>query len=167
MEQLGFHYQPIGFIRSPFTQQAGTPVQPSHDNATCGEIVLDEQYLPALQDLAGFSHIWVLCHLHQAKAAKLTVTPYLDDKPHGLFATRAPSRPNPVGMSLLRLTRIEHNRLFVQDLDLLDGTPVLDIKPFVAQFDNRQQSQCGWFDSAATAKVKQQADDRFAKNDSK
>lgn len=165
MDAANFHYQPIGIIHSPFTQQAGTPVQPSHDQATRGEIVLDEQYVDALHDLNGFSHIWVLCHLHQARPAKLSVTPYLDDKPHGLFATRAPSRPNPIGMSLLRLEKIEHNRLLVMDLDLLDGTPVLDIKPFVAQFDQREQSRCGWFDTAAkaTAQAAQQADDRFAK----
>ncbi|KFZ38000.1 hypothetical protein HR45_05670 [Shewanella mangrovi] len=153
-------YQAIGVVRSPFTQQAGTPVQPSHDKATRGFIELDEQFLPALQDLAGFSHIWVLCHMHQAKPPKLTVTPYLDDKPHGLFATRAPSRPNPIGMSLLRLAKIDGNQLHVIDLDLLDGTPVLDIKPFVQQFDSREETRCGWFDTAQ--KQVSQADDRFA-----
>lgn len=159
MEVIQLQYQSIGVVHSPFTQQAGTPVQPSHDNATQGMIEIAPQYLEALQDLAGFSHIWVLCHMHQAKQPKLAVTPYLDDKPHGLFATRAPSRPNPIGMSLVRLQKIEANRLYVQDLDLLDGTPVLDIKPFVSQFDNREHSQCGWFETAANKIT--QADDRF------
>ncbi|MCH1923590.1 tRNA (N6-threonylcarbamoyladenosine(37)-N6)-methyltransferase TrmO [Shewanella sp. C32] len=159
MEVSHIHYQSIGVVHSPFTQQAGTPVQPSHDNASQGMIEIAPQYLEALQDLAGFSHIWVLCHLHQARQPKLAVTPYLDDKPHGLFATRAPSRPNPIGMSLVRLQKIEANRLYVQELDLLDGTPVLDIKPFVSQFDNREHSQCGWFETAANNVT--QADDRF------
>lgn len=159
MEVQQLQYQSIGVVHSPFTQQAGTPVQPSHDNATQGIIEVAPQYLDALLDLDGFSHIWVLCHLHQAKPAQLSVTPYLDNKPHGLFATRAPSRPNPIGMSLLRLQKIEDNRLYVVDLDLLDGTPVLDIKPFVSQFDNREQSQCGWFDTAADHVST--ADDRF------
>ncbi|QSX32228.1 tRNA (N6-threonylcarbamoyladenosine(37)-N6)-methyltransferase TrmO [Shewanella avicenniae] len=160
MEFSQFNYQAIGVVRSPFTQQAGTPVQPSHDNATQGIIELAPQFVPALQDLEGFSHIWILCHMHQANSANLTVTPYLDNKPHGLFATRAPSRPNPIGMSLLRLSKIEGNLLHVFELDLLDGTPVLDIKPFVAQFDQRTETKNGWFDTASTQVS--HADDRFA-----
>ena len=114
--------QPIGIIHSPFRQSAGTPIQPSAADGAEGRVVLDEQYVPALKDLSGFGRVWLVYWFHRAAAAKLLVTPYLDNEPHGLFALRAPCRPNPIGISAVRLVAVEGNVLRVADLDVVDGS---------------------------------------------
>ena len=115
--------------------------------------------MEALADLDGFSHIILLCHLHKTGSYRLKVVPFLDTQPRGLFATRAPSRPNPIGLSVVELLRIDGNKLEIQGVDLLDGTPVLDIKPYVGEFDDRGQSRAGWLEHAR--KQTNVADDRF------
>jgi len=106
------------------------------------------RYQAGLRDLDGFSHIVLLCYLHKATGCRLEVVPFLDTQPRGLFATRAPARPNPIGLSVVRLTGIAGNVLSVEDVDILDGTPLLDIKPYVPEFDERGPVRLGWLEQA-------------------
>ena len=155
-------YRPIGFIHSEFTMQAGTPVQSVFAGDAKGWIEVDPAYEPALKDLDGFDRIWVLYHLDRAAAYRPLVLPYLGGgEEHGLFATRAPPRPNPIGLSVLKLTAVKGNRVEVEGMDVLDGTPLLDIKPYVPKFDSVTTSRAGWFDKAKTSEGK--ADNRFEK----
>ena len=124
-----------------------------------GENLFDEEYAEGLSDLDGFSHIILICHLHKTSAFKLKVVPYLDTELRGLFATRAPSRPNPIGLSVVRLLEIDGRRLRIEGVDLLDGTPVLDIKPYVRDFDDETDIRCGWLDEVKGRDVA--ADARF------
>jgi tRNA-Thr(GGU) m(6)t(6)A37 methyltransferase TsaA len=152
-------YHPIGVVHSPHESSQGAPIQPSRARGIEGEVQIDERYAEGLSDLDGFSHIILICHLHKASDFKLKVVPYLDTELRGLFATRAPSRPNPIGLSIVRLLGIDGTTLRIEDVDLLDGTPVLDIKPYVREFDDEPEVRCGWLD-----RVKQRdavADRRF------
>lgn len=153
-------YEPIGIVHSPFTEQQGTPIQPSRAKGVRGTIELDPEYAEGLSDLDGFSHIYVLFHLHRSEGFSLKVVPYLDTVPRGLFATRAPRRPNPIGLSIVDLVAIEGNLLTIENLDMLDGTPVLDIKPFVDRFDERREVRTGWLAEARARRDR--ADDRFS-----
>jgi tRNA-Thr(GGU) m(6)t(6)A37 methyltransferase TsaA len=156
---MKIEYQPIGFVHSPHQTSSGTPIQPSRARGIQGTVELEEKYGEALTDLDGFSHIVLICHLHKASPFKLKVVPYLDSELRGVFATRAPSRPNPIGLSVVRLLGIDGNVLRIEGVDLLDGTPVLDIKPYVREFDDQAEVRCGWLDEVedrATA-----ADARF------
>jgi len=154
--------KPIGIIRSPFQHSAGTPIQPAFAQGTEGTVEVFSKFAEALSDLEGFERIWLLCWLDRASQFHLKVKPYLDRQPRGLFATRAPSRPNPIGLSCVKLLSVENNRLHVADIDLLDGTPLLDIKPYVKKFDCFDVRRNGWLD--AVAKENTQADDRFFQN---
>jgi tRNA-Thr(GGU) m(6)t(6)A37 methyltransferase TsaA len=142
-------FQPIGLIHSPFTQQAETPIQPYRSRAA-GQVELLPEYEMGLQDLDGFSHIILLYFFHHADPAfELTVTPFLDDEPKGLFATRYPSRPNPIGLSVVRLVQREGRVLYVDGIDVLNGTPLLDIKPYVPPFDAFPEATLGWLKGRA------------------
>jgi tRNA-Thr(GGU) m(6)t(6)A37 methyltransferase TsaA len=152
--------KPIGVIHSPFTQPTGTPIQPPFADGAEGRVVVDEQYAEALKDLAGFERIWLVYWFDRAPPARLTVVPFLDETPRGLFAVRAPCRPNPIGLSAVRLLGIEGSVLRVADLDVLDGTPLLDIKPYVPRFDSFPGSRHGWLEGAEHRRGL--ADDRFA-----
>jgi tRNA-Thr(GGU) m(6)t(6)A37 methyltransferase TsaA len=153
-------YRPIGVVHSPFTEQTGTPIQPSRADGARGTVEIYPEYADGLRDLDGFSHIYLLCHLHRSEGFELEVVPYLDTVTRGLFATRSPRRPNPIGISVVDLVRIEAAVLTVENIDLLDGTPVLDIKPFVGEFDTRHGIRTGWLDRV---RVKlDRADDRFS-----
>jgi tRNA (adenine37-N6)-methyltransferase len=151
----------IGIIHSPFTHAAGTPVQPSYAAGTEGHIEVFEPFVEGLRDLDGFQRIWVLFWCHLASKPKLTVVPYRDTVSHGLFATRAPARPNPIGLSTVRLYEIIGNLLQVGELDILDGSPLLDIKPYVSQYDNYPAQRCGWLDGDRTKRRAVVADGRF------
>ncbi len=152
-------YRPIGFVHSPHQTTRGTPIQPSRARGVEGTVELEGEYVEALSDLDGFSHIILICHLHKATGFKHKVVPYLDTELRGLFATRAPSRPNPIGFSLVRLLDIDGHVLRIEGVDLLDGTPVLDIKPYVRDFDDRTNVRCGWLDEVRDRETT--ADDRF------
>jgi tRNA (adenine37-N6)-methyltransferase len=154
-------YRSIGTVRSPFTQAAGMPIQPSRAQAAEGCLELEPEFWPGLKDLDGFSHLLLVSHLHRTGGAQLQVIPFLDTQPRGIFATRAPARPNPLALSLLRILRVESGRVLVADLDLLDGTPILDIKPYVPEFDARLDVRIGWYAYAARKEQKIVADDRF------
>jgi tRNA-Thr(GGU) m(6)t(6)A37 methyltransferase TsaA len=140
-------FRPIGLISTPFTAPKGTPIQPRAAEGMAGSIKIFPEFCQGLQDLEGFSHIFLLYHFHLVQGFSLLVKPFLDDEQRGLFATRAPARPNPIGLSLVRLTGLEADTLHVLDVDMLDGTPLLDIKPFVPEFDARDQARIGWLAS--------------------
>ena len=137
-------YSPIGVVRSPFKEQKNMPIQTIGCKGINGTVEVFSRYTEGLKDLEGFSYIFLICHLNLAKDYSLMVKPFIDDNVHGVFATRAPSRPNPIGLSLVRLRKIENGTLFVEDLDILDNTPVLDIKPFFPTVDCRRTTRIGW-----------------------
>jgi tRNA-Thr(GGU) m(6)t(6)A37 methyltransferase TsaA len=137
-------YHTIGVIHTPHTEPDQTPIQPAYAQGIAGRVVVDPAYEEGLRDLDGFSHVLLLYHLHRVKGPRLTVKPFLEDVDHGVFATRAPCRPNPIGISVVRLERLERNVLHVEDVDMLDGTPLLDIKPYVPRFVDDDEVRGGW-----------------------
>jgi tRNA-Thr(GGU) m(6)t(6)A37 methyltransferase TsaA len=161
MEKTKMEFEPIGIIHSPFKQAAGTPIQPAFAKDAEGVVEVYEPYIEGLQDLEGFERIWLIFWLHKSAPFKLRVTPYLDTVERGLFSTRAPSRPNPIGMSSVKLLKIDGGRLHVAEIDILDGTPLLDIKPYVGKVDCFQVERNGWLDTVEKDNTK--ADNRFHK----
>ncbi len=142
-------FQPIGLIHSPFTHRDQTPIQPYRSSAV-GQVELLPEYEEGLQELDSFSHIILLYRFHQADPGfDLSVTPFLDDEPKGVFATRYPRRPNSIGLSVVRLVRREGRILQVDGIDVLDGTPLLDVKPYVPPFDAFPEATLGWLDGRA------------------
>ena len=155
-------YRPIGTIHTPFSSLEGMPIQPSGAADVAGTVILKPQYETGLRDLDGFSHIILLYHFHLSAGHRLTVTPFLDTVERGLFATRAPRRPNPIGLSIVRLTGIDGVTLQVTDVDMVDGTPLLDIKTWVPRFDTRADAQAGWLDKLQDRSRRVRSDHRFA-----
>lgn len=153
--------KPIGVIHSPFTDPKSMPIQPVSANSAAGRVEVFPEFKDGIKDLEGFSHLVLLYHFHRSRAYSLSVTPYLDTEPRGLFATRAPNRPNPIGLSLVRLVGIEGSDLQVENIDVLDGTPLLDIKPHVPEFDCAPGARIGWLEKAAADMRTKVADDRF------
>ena len=151
-------YKSIGIIHSPYSRPEGTPIQPSAAKGVRGDVEVYPEYVEGLKDLAGFSHIILLYHFHLSKKYTLKVKPFLDDEVRGLFATRAPARPNPIGISVVRLVSIDNLKLHVQDIDIVDNTPLLDIKPYVPQFDARVSEKTGWLEKKIK-EVKNTVDD--------
>lgn len=137
-------YGAIGDIHSEHCEPAETPIQPIYAQGCTGRVEVLPALEAGLQDLEGFSHIYLLYHMHRAGPARLLVRPFLDDAERGVFATRAPCRPNAIGLSVVRLVRREGNALYVEGLDVLDGTPLLDIKPYTARFDCIAGTRDGW-----------------------
>jgi tRNA-Thr(GGU) m(6)t(6)A37 methyltransferase TsaA len=162
-EQLKILVRPIGIIRSAHTTPGGTPIQPTYAKQVEGEVIVDESFAAALADIEGFERIWLIYRFDRAGPFKSRVIPYRDIQEHGLFATRAPSRPNPIGLSVVQLLGREGNVLRVRGLDILDGTPLIDIKPYVPEFDAYPDSKAGWLDERREDRT--QADDRFHDND--
>jgi tRNA-Thr(GGU) m(6)t(6)A37 methyltransferase TsaA len=157
---MKIEYQPIGLIHTPFKQRPGMPIQPSRGRGVRGTVEIAPEYADGLADLDGFSHVVLIYHFHRSQGFDLRVTPFLDTEKRGLFATRAPRRPNPIGLSVVRLIGIEDNRLLIEDLDILDGTPLLDIKPYVPEFDHRTEVREGWLEGVKDRHV--DSDDRFS-----
>lgn len=155
-------FEPIGTIHTPFTRLDGMPIQPAGARGVEGTVVVGEAYQSGLADLGGFSHIVLIYHFHESRGFDLNVVPFMDTEPRGVFATRAPRRPNAIGLSIVRLVRIQGRTLFVQDVDILDGTPLLDIKPYVPAFDAPTEVRTGWLERAARAVGTKRSDDRFA-----
>ncbi|MFT5749302.1 MAG: tRNA-Thr(GGU) m(6)t(6)A37 methyltransferase TsaA [Ancylomarina sp.] len=140
-------YEPIGIIHSEFKEPKGTPIQPRAGEGCEGRIEVFSEFAEGLQDIDGFSHITLVYHFHLLKESSLIVKPFMDDHTHGIFSTRAPSRPNPIGMSVVRLIKVEGNILHVKDMDIVDGTPLLDIKPYVPDIDDRAATKIGWLEN--------------------
>ena len=157
---MKIEYRPIGLIHTPFTERQGMPIQPSRGRGVRGTVEVAPEFADGLADLDGFSHVVLIYHFHRSQGFDLRVTPFLDTEKRGLFATRAPRRPNAIGLSVVRLLGIEGNRIEVQDLDILDGTPLLDIKPYVPEFDHRTEVCEGWLEGVKNRRV--DSDDRFA-----
>ena len=150
---------PIGVIHTPHKQATGTPLQPVFAQGTQGTVELFPKFAPGFKDLDGFERIWLVYWFDRASEAQLEVTPYLDTQTRGLFATRSPCRPNPIGISSVRISRIEDNVIHILDADMLDGTPLIDIKPYVPAFDAHAAEHIGWFSTVKGITVT--ADDRF------
>lgn len=137
---------PIGVIHSSLTEAKGSPIQPVYAKNNEGVVEVYEPYRQALKDLEGFERIWLIYWFHKAGQPRLLVTPFMDTVERGLFATRAPCRPNPIGISPVRLLRIEDGRIYIAQVDILDGSPLLDIKPYVSRFDKFEVEKNGWHD---------------------
>ena len=156
-------YTQIGIIRTPFKKPEGTPIQPQGAAGVHGTVEVFPEYADGLADLQGFSHIFLIYHFHLAKPYSLRVKPFLDDQSHGVFATRAPARPNPIGLSIVELINIQNNQLHVRDIDVVDKTPLLDIKPYVPEFDARRSTKIGWLEEKTKKYKKTIADRRFSR----
>jgi tRNA-Thr(GGU) m(6)t(6)A37 methyltransferase TsaA len=152
---------PIGIIHSPFTEPKGMPIQPAGAVGVKGTVEVFSEFQAGLKDLDGFSHIILLYLFHRSEGFNLQVVPFMDNEPRGLFATRAPRRPNPIGLSVVQLDRIENGILHVQNLDILDETPLLDIKPYVPEFDGQIDVRTGWLEKVRKTVSKRRSDDRF------
>ena len=156
-------YKPIGVVHSPFKEPKGMPIQPPGGRGIDGTVEVFLEYAEGLKDVEGFSHIILIYHFHLSKGLSLKVKPYMENELRGVFATRAPSRPNPIGISVVRLTRIEGNILHVRDVDVVDGTPLLDIKPYVPEFDVREVNKTGWLEKEVHKLSTSKDDGRFTK----
>jgi len=156
-------YWPIGVIHSEHTVAEKTPIQPVYAQGCKGQVRIFEEFSAGLSDLEGFSHIYLLYHFHQASPARLLVKPFLQDAEHGVFATRAPCRPNAIGLSIVKLMRREGNILHVEDVDILDGTPLLDIKPYTSKFDLRDVKKSGWQDEVDEATEQKRGNRNYKK----
>lgn len=159
MELLNF--KPIGFIKTPFKNKEGMPIQPTGAKGVKGTIEIDPKYSEGLKDLDGFSHIILIYHLHLSKTYELIVKPFMDDKLHGVFSTRAPKRPNPIGFSVVKLNKIEKDILFIENIDVLNDTPLLDIKPFIPDVDCPLADRIGWLEGKSDKMEHRKSDTRF------
>jgi tRNA-Thr(GGU) m(6)t(6)A37 methyltransferase TsaA len=159
MEEIS--YRPIGIIRSPYKETEGTPIQTTGAKGVGGTVEILPERAEGLKDLDGFSHIILIYHFHLSKGYSLTVKPFLDDAPRGVFATRAPKRPNAIGFSVVRLVKIEGDTLHIEHVDIVDSTPLLDIKPYVPEFDSKETERIGWLTGRAEKAAKTGADARF------
>jgi tRNA-Thr(GGU) m(6)t(6)A37 methyltransferase TsaA len=158
---MKIEYHSIGIIHTSFKSIEGMPIQPSGAESIQGTVTVFPEYSKALKDLEGFSHIILLYHFHRAGKAKMVVTPFLDSQPHGIFSTRAPKRPNPIGISVVKLRKIDGNILHIENVDILDGTPLLDIKPYVPEFDRYPADKVGWLERAKGFVKNAKSDKRF------
>jgi tRNA-Thr(GGU) m(6)t(6)A37 methyltransferase TsaA len=143
---MKIEYEPIGFVRSPYKNLKEIPNQPHYAKDITGQVEIFPEYEPGLKDLDGFSHLILVCHFHMSSEFRLQVVPSGETGIRGLFSTRSPNRPNPVGISIVRLKKIEKNILLISDLDILDGTPIIDLKPYVSEFEKLSDVRNGWND---------------------
>jgi tRNA-Thr(GGU) m(6)t(6)A37 methyltransferase TsaA len=155
-------YKPIGVIHSPFKEPKGTPIQPAAAKGINGIVEIFPEYAEGLKDIESFSYIILLYHFHLSKESALTARPYMDNETHGVFAMRGPSRPNPIGISVVCLVKVEGNILHIRDVDIVDGTPLLDIKPYVPEFDIREVERIGWLEKSVHKLSESKDDGRFA-----
>lgn len=157
-------YTPVGVVHSPFKDVKGMPIQTVGAKGVGGALEIEPQYQDGLKDLEGFSHIILIYHFHRSKGYSLEVKPFMDDDVRGVFATRAPQRPNPIGISVVKLVKVQGRMIFIEDVDIVDGTPLLDIKPFVPEFDVREVERTGWLSKKAGKAHRVRADERFRRN---
>jgi tRNA-Thr(GGU) m(6)t(6)A37 methyltransferase TsaA len=154
-------FKPIGIIHTPFATPEGMPIQPAGAAGVHGTVEVFEEYRAGLKDLDGFSHIILLYHFHRSQGFSLRLVPFMDTQSRGVFATRAPKRPNSIGLSIVALDSIEDGILRVQNVDILDGTPLLDIKPYVPEFDSHTDIRTGWLEEVRKTVATRRSDDRF------
>jgi len=154
-------YMSIGIIHSHFKDIKGMPIQPTAAKGARGTIEIKPEYVDGLKDIEGFSHIILIYHFHLSEDYSLDVKPFMDDKLHGVFATRAPRRPNPIGISVVKLVKAEGRTLHIEDVDIVNGTPLLDIKPYVPAFDAPKVERIGWLSKKVDKIHIVKADERF------
>ena len=152
---------PIGIIHSPFIEIEGMPIQPKGALGIRGSVEIYGEYGQGLTDLEGFSHLFLIYAFHRCLSFQLKVIPFLDTTPRGVFATRAPRRPNAIGLSIVRLIEVKGTTICIEDVDILDGTPLLDIKPYVPAFDSYPYASSGWLDQSALDAGSFRSDERF------
>lgn len=152
---------PIGYIQTPHHSIENMPIQPAGAVGIEGTLVVKPEFAEGLKDIGGFSHLILLYYFHKVKDPQLTVIPFLDDQSHGIFATRSPKRPNQIGISVVKLKKVEENTLYISDVDVLNGTPVLDIKPYFPEFDHHDTSRYGWYEKALGKVKRVRSDGRF------
>ncbi|MGD9342724.1 MAG: tRNA (N6-threonylcarbamoyladenosine(37)-N6)-methyltransferase TrmO [Desulfuromonadales bacterium] len=158
---MNVELKPIGVIHSPFHELEGMPIQPAGARGVQGTVEIFQEYRAGLKDLDGFSHIVLLYLFHQSQGFNLHVVPYLDTEIRGVFATRAPRRPNAIGLSVVQLNMVQDRILHIENVDILDGTPLLDIKPYVPEFDAQFNVRTGWLENARQTVRHRKSDDRF------
>ena len=151
----------IGTIHSPHHIIKDMPIQPKGATGVEGYALVDEEYAEGLQDLEGFSHIYLLYSFHKAVRTELVVTPFMDKQKRGVFSTRSPLRPNHIGMSIVKLKKVQGNKVIIEDVDILDGTPLLDIKPYIENFDAVKESLSGWMQASGKEVSAKRSDSRF------
>jgi tRNA-Thr(GGU) m(6)t(6)A37 methyltransferase TsaA len=156
-----FNYRPIGIIHTPFDSLEGMPIQPSGAGKVRGKIELFPEYIDGLQDMDGFSHIILLYHFHLSNGFSLKVVPFLDSRQRGLFSTRAPKRPNPIGFSVVKLISLYGSVINIENVDMADQTPLLDIKPYVPDFDCYRDAKTGWLETVSKTAKHKKSDRRF------
>lgn len=162
MHNMEIKINPIGIIHTPFKEIGEMPIQPLAASGIQGKIEMRPEFTEGLTDLDGFSHITLLYYFHKVKGFELKVKPFMDTEKHGIFATRSPKRPNSIGMSTVKLLKIEENILYIEMVDILDGTPLIDIKPFFSKFDNRTDTKSGWLDNQHDLNIENlRSDERF------
>lgn len=154
-------YRPIGIIHSSFKRRENVPIQSALSKGDKGRVEIFPEYQAGLKDLQGFSHIILLYHFHLAEGFDLLSRPFLEDKEHGIFAIRSPRRPNPIGFSIVKLEKLVGNQLWVSELDIINGTRLLDIKPYVSRFDARAGTKDGWLTGKLNGVKSHKADDRY------
>lgn len=140
------NYNPIGTIYTDFLEKAGIPIQATFGKNYQAKIILKKEFQEGLKDLSEISHVFLLYHFNQHQDYKMIVKPYMDETPRGLFATRAPKRPNGIGLSLVEILKIEENIIYFKGVDMLNETPLLDIKPFIHDIDYAENSRSGWYE---------------------
>lgn len=154
-------YTSIGIIKSPFRKKTGMPIQTTGAIGVKGEIEIYPDFEGGLKDLDGFSHIILIYHLHESTGFQLELKPFMDDKLHGVFSTRAPKRPNSIGFSVVRLIKIENNILHIENIDILNGTPLLDIKPYIPDIDCHEVNKIGWLEGKSGKMKDKRSDSSF------
>ena len=158
---MKIEFDPIGVIHTPFTEPEGMPIQPAGAVGVKGTVEVFEDFQSGLKDLDGFSHVILLYHFHRSHSFNLHLVPFMDSELRGLFATRAPKRPNAIGLSVVQLDKIKDGVLHIRNVDILDGTPLLDIKPYVPEFDAQVEVRTGWLEKAREIVSRRKSDDRF------
>lgn len=154
-------FEPIGIIYTPFNSKEGMPIQVNGASGIKGQIIMKDEFIPGLKDLEGFSHIILIYQFHKSEGFELQTTPFLDDKKRGVFATRAPKRPNSIGISVVRLLRIEKNIIYIENVDILNETPLIDIKPYISDFDIHETEKNGWIENKTKQLNEIKSDNRF------
>ncbi|MCK5852369.1 tRNA (N6-threonylcarbamoyladenosine(37)-N6)-methyltransferase TrmO [bacterium] len=163
MKTQKFIFTPIGVINSPFDEPVDMPIQSASASGVTGTVEIYDEFVPGLKDIEGFSHIILLYAFHRSDGYKLQVKPFLEDVVHGVFSVRAPKRPNPIGFSIVKLINRERNILYIENLDILNGTPLLDIKPYVPGFDYFPEASSGWVGKHKEKISNKKSDGRFIK----
>lgn len=158
---MDIHFKAIGLIHSPFDDIEGMPIQPKGATGITGSVEIFPEFEEGLLDLGGFSHIILLYHLHKIRKPQLVVTPFLDDREHGIFATRAPKRPNPIGLSVVKLIQVNGRVIDIENVDVLNQTPLIDLKPYIPEFDHHSTDRIGWYKKTIDEVKQKRSDDRF------